>query len=263
MTAVTQYIHESMGGKWSEIRCSIFCMPWMKTWRRKKEKKHKELCLLKWSWKVIDALLPITTLYYSKTWGQGGWIWAQYRLAQTNHPAEEQKSQRKEYSASFFWLILFTSNSISHLIFSFIHHNLVLPSIYCTQFAVAKQTTLSKSDGGPDNTFVLQFCEFISLYTELCKEPQCHKVQSYRGSQVWESFTTVGLWMQVELASYFSFIVLQLSNQRGRNEANQRKHSKRQLCTVPSHIHKTHFPMILWTAERSALSLPLSLWWGG
>lgn len=28
-----------------------------------------------------------------------------------------------------------------------------------------------------------------------------------------------------------------------------------------SHIHKSHFPMITWTAEHRALSLPLSLWW--
>lgn len=75
---------------------------------------------------------------------------------------------------------------------------------------------------GLDNAFVFPFCESIFLHTEVCKEPR-YKVQSYRGSQVWESSTTVGFWMQVEMAGCFCLIVLQLSRRRGRDKENSEK----------------------------------------
>lgn len=107
----------------------------------------------------------------------------------TNHPAGVEESHRKEYTATvlasqFFCLVKFTSNSTTEDPVLSITTSILQRSFFCAQFAVDNQTALSKSVGGLDSTFVLPFCESISLHTEVCKEPQCYKVQSYRGSQV-------------------------------------------------------------------------------
>lgn len=133
--------------------------------------------------------------HYLKTWDVRAWVWAQsrkYTAIVLHHHCINQSYQSQ--------------------LSTFIHKS----SFYCTQEAI--QTALLKLDDGLDNTFVLPF----RSPSEVFKEPQCYKMQSYRGSQMWD-FTTVGLWRQVELASYISFIVVQLSNQLGRNKANSKK----------------------------------------
>lgn len=108
-------------------------------------------------------------------------------------------------------------------------------------------------------TIVLLVCESVSSHTEVCKEPQWCKVQA-EAARCERASTTVGLPAQVEPAPpLLPHCSAPVKSTRQKQSKFKENVFKRQLRALPSLIHKTHFPMISWTAKRSALSLPLSL----
>lgn len=109
---------------------------------------------------------------------------------------------------------------------------------------------------------ILLFFLSVSLFLYILRYTKNHRVTKHKAAEearceralTQRDFQCRWNWLATFASLFFSCQIGEVETKR-----IQRKHSKRKLCKLPSHIHKTHFPMISWTAEQSALSLPLSL----
>ena len=209
------------------------------------------------SWpRVFILVAPQTIIYHSTTWGLRVGIRLQDSLGQTNCHTDTN--------------ILGSQCWWSKIIFKF---NKPLKTQSCT--SQCNSSILEKLNWlhklikllfrSTDSSPILLFFQWLSPFLYILRCAKSPGVIKYKATEAAGCEKARAQW---DLQCRWNWPLLphlsaSVKSATRKQSKFKRKYYKRQLCTLPSLIQKTHFPMISWTAKQSALFLPLSLWWCG